>query len=227
MIVATRRCTDHNHAEFVLEVDSSAVPQQHIDQLIETLEGMVERGSVFSPGQTLQVGWMITQVQRHDETRLTLFEPDMQSVPVKYVPGVTETLRQMMLQLFVIDSLGVARSDMEIPSIRQSAVVCDKYQEASGILLVRGKAQDRSDSGWFIGCLDKDHDHKKIQNLTKVQLYDAFLNRKAIQSWMAFPSGTFIALQQDEPPQVFRDGKELMILPGSFLDQLLQRPDAR
>jgi len=99
LIVATHRCADHGHAEFVLEVDPSAVPEQHIEQIIQTLEGMVAHGSVFTPGQTLQVGWMITQVQRHDEMRLTLFEPDMRSLAVKYVPGVTETLREMMLQL--------------------------------------------------------------------------------------------------------------------------------
>lgn len=225
MIVATHRCADHGHAEFVLQVDPSAVPEQHIEQIIQTLEGMVAHGSVFAPGQTLQVGWMVTQVQRHDKMRLTLFEPDMRSLPVKYVPGVTETLRQMMLQLFVIDSFGVPRNDMDIPSIRQSVVVCDKYQDASGILLMRGKAQDQSDSGWFIGCLDKDHDHQNTQNLAKIPLYDAFLNRNAIQGWMAFPSGTFIALQGEQPPQVVRDGKELIILPDSFLDRLLQRPE--
>jgi hypothetical protein len=208
-----------------LEVDASAVPQQHVEQFIQTLEGMVEGGSVFAPGQTLQVGWMITQVQRYDETRLTLFEPDMRSLPVKYVPGVTETLRQMMLQLFVIDSLGVTRNEMDIPSIRQSVVVCDRYLEASGVLLMRGKAQNKSDSGWFIGCLDKEHDHQNTQNLAKIPLYDAFLNRNAIQGWMAFPSGTLIALQGGQPPQVFRDGKELMILPDSFLDRLHHRPE--
>ena len=186
LIVTTHRCSEHNHAEIVLEVDASTVPQQHIDQFIQTLEGVVEQGSAFLPGQTLQVGWMVTQVQQYDETRLTLFEPDMRSQPVKYVPGVTETLRQMTLQLFFIDSLGVARSDMNIPSIRQSAVACSRYKDASGLLLMRGKAHDRSDSGWFVGCLNKDHDHQNVQNLAKVPLYDVFLNRKVIQGWMAF-----------------------------------------
>jgi hypothetical protein len=221
MLVSTTRCQDYGHAEFALEVDDSAVPHQHFARVIQTIEGMVAQGSVFAPGETFQIGWMTTQVQRYDEDRLTLFEPDMRSMPIVFVPGVTATLRQMMLQLFLIDSVAVPRHDMDIPNICQSAVACTKLGAATGLILSRDKVLHANDSGWFIGCHDEDHDHNSNANLICVSLYEAFLKQKPIQGWMAFPVGTLVALQDGEPPMVFKDGTKLAILPDSYLGQLI------
>jgi hypothetical protein len=40
---------------------------------------------------------------------------------------------------------------------------------------------------------------------------------------MAFPAETLVAVQDGEPPKVFRDGKELRIVPDSFLARLLEK----
>jgi hypothetical protein len=223
MIVSTTRCKDHGHAEFVLEVDERAVPPRHVSRVIETIEGLVAQGSVFTPGETLQIGWMVTRVQRYDEGRLTLLEPDMRTFPMAFVPGVTGTLRQMMLQLLFIDSLAVSRGDMDIPSVCQSAVACKKYRDAKSLVLSRGKPHGPRDSGWFIGCLDGGHDHEDENSLALVSLYEAFINQNQIQGWMAFPATTLIALQDGDTPKVFRDGKDLRIVTDSFLARLLER----
>jgi hypothetical protein len=223
MLLSTSRCGDHGHADFVLEFDEQAVSRPHAEDMIQTIEDMVARGSVFAPGETIQIGWMITQVRRYDESRLTLFEPDMRTIPMAFLPGVTETLRQMMLQLFFIDSLAIPREDMSMPNVRQSVITCGRYAVARSLLLMRGKALRQSDSGWFISCLDQDHDHEDPKNLVLVSLYDAFLRHKPIQGWMAFPSETLIALRDSGPPQVFRDGKELAVVPNSFLARALGR----
>jgi hypothetical protein len=136
---------------------------------------------------------------------------------------VTATLRQMMLQLYFIDSLAVPRKDMTIPSVRQSAIVCKNFDGSKSLLLSRGEAHAASDSGWFIACRDENHDHEDTDNLAPVSLYEAFLKCSQIQGWMAFPKGTLIALQEGLPPKVFRDGKELSIMPDSFLARVLQR----
>jgi hypothetical protein len=223
MITSTTRCKDHCHAEFVLEVDEHVVPSQHISRVIDTIEGMVAQGSTFTPGETFQIGWMITKVQQYDEGRLTLFEPDMRTFPMAFVPGVTETLRQMMLQLFSIDSLAVPRGDMEIPNVCQSAIACKKYASAKSLLLSRDKPHSPSDSGWFIGCLDEDHNHEDANQLVLISLFEAFLNQSQIQGWMAFPEKTLIVLQDSGAPKIFMDGKELPIVPNSFLAKILER----
>jgi hypothetical protein len=140
-----------------------------------------------------------------------------------FVPGVTATLRQMMLQLFFIDSLAVPRNDMKLPSVRQAATVCKNYGSAKRFLVSRDKPQAARDSGWSIVCHHDDHDHGAADNLAIVSLYEAFLNRNEIQGWMAFPAGTMIALQDGQPPRVFKDGAEARILQDSFLARLLQK----
>src|SRR5438093_1532738 len=98
MRVSTTRCGKLGHPEFILEADESAVPDVYLKGMAETMEGMVANGSIFRPGQTLQVACMITQVRPHGAAHLTLFEPDMKIVPIEWVPGITETLRQKMVQ---------------------------------------------------------------------------------------------------------------------------------
>jgi hypothetical protein len=223
MIVSTVRCRDNGHAEFVLEVNDRAVPHQHVSRVIETIEEMVAHGSVFAPGETFQIGWMITRVQRYDEERLTLFEPDMRTFPFTFVPGLTGTLRQMTLQLFFIDSLAVPRGDMDIPSVCQSAIVCNKYAGAKSLLLSRGGATGPRDSGWFFGCADESHNHEDENSLVRVSLYEAFLKQNHIQGWMAFPAETSVALQEGGVPKIFRGGRELQIEADSYLARLLER----
>ena len=60
MNISTTRCNTFGHPEFILEADESAVPDIYLGELADTIEGMVEEGERFSPGQTFQIGWMIT-----------------------------------------------------------------------------------------------------------------------------------------------------------------------
>ena len=66
---------------------------------------MVSQGSRFLPEQTFQIGWMMTKVKEYDASHLALVEPDMKSFPIKWIPGITHTLRQMMVQLLMLDSV--------------------------------------------------------------------------------------------------------------------------
>jgi hypothetical protein len=223
MLVSTQRCHQFNHPEFVVEVDESRVPEEQIKRFMKDLEGMVAEGSVFEPRQTFKIGWMITEVQRFEGSRLTLLEPDMESLPIQLVPGITETLHQQIMQVFFIDSLAIPRQDMEIPDVRQSAMVCSRYRETNGLFLARSEPYKKTDSGWFLGCLDDDHDHEEVENLEVVSLYEAFLNRNEIHLWAAFPRGSLIALEEGLEPRISRDDTPLDIVPGSFLDQMIAR----
>lgn len=120
MRVATTNCSQFGQREFVLDADESHVPSVYLTDVIETIEGMVASGSVFKPGQTFQIGWGLTLVEQSGEC-LSLAEPDMASFPIKWTRGLTNTLRHLMLQLFMLDSVGL-RGQMEIPSIVQSLV---------------------------------------------------------------------------------------------------------
>lgn len=84
MVITTTRCGKFGHVEFALEADTSHVPEVYLRDIVNTVEGMVSRGSVFRAGQTFQIGWMLTQIQSNDSGLLTLFEPDMVTFPIKW-----------------------------------------------------------------------------------------------------------------------------------------------
>ncbi len=223
MLVSTQHCRKFDHPEFVIEVDESRIPGEQIKLFIRNLEGLVAEGAAFRPQQTFKVGWMTTEVHAYEGSRLTLFEPDMEAWPIRFVPGITESLHQEMMQVFFVDSLAIPRQEMEIPDIRQSAMVCSRYQETQDLFLARSEPFEKTDSGWFLGCLDDDHDHEEVENLAVVTLYQAFLGRPEIEVWASFPRGTLIALEQGLVPRITRDDVPLDIQPGSFLERMIRR----
>ncbi len=218
MVVTTTKCSHFHHPEFVLDADQSQVAEADLRNIVQAVEDMVAQGSVFEPGQTFQIGWMTTQVQIHDSARLTLFEPDMQGMPIKWVPGITRTLSRMSLQLFILDSVNL-RDQLDFPSIRQSLIACTRYAEGSFFMARFAPVPERkADSGWFVGCTNDDHDHNASANLACISVYEAYLNQRGIQGFVSFPVGAMIVCDQKQGMKVFKDGKELPIQPGSFLD---------
>lgn len=221
MVITTTKCSQFKHPEFVLEADEAHVPDVYLKEVVQTLEGMVADGSVFRPGQTVQVGWMVTQVHAHSASHMTLFEPDMRAVPIQWVPGITETLRQMMLQLFMLDSVSL-RSQMVMPTVQQSLIACTRYSEAD-FFMTRSKGNSDRDSGWFIGCLDETHDHNDPANLRCVSLYEAYLHQRGLQGFISFPLETMLVMDQRNGMKLFKDGEELIIKPGTFLDRWFEK----
>ena len=215
MRITTTKCSQHRHPEFVLEADEAQVPEVYLQNVVQTIEGMVAGGSVFRPEQTFQIGWGLTLVKAAGG-QLTLVEPDMQSFPIQWVPGITHTLRQMMLQLFMLDSVGL-RKQMDAPSIRDSLIACSRYHEPS-FFLARSE-RDGADSGWFIGCRNDSHDHQNPANLQCISVYEAHLNQRGFQGFASFPVGSMIAIDRAHGLKVYLDDQELAVIPGSFLDE--------
>lgn len=183
---------------------------------------MVRNGSVFRPGQTFQIGWMITQVHQHDATHLTLFEPDMESMPIKWTPGITHSLRTLMLQLFMLDSVNL-RSQMQPASAMHSLIACTRYTERD-FFMHRMTQPDASDTGWFVGCLDRSHNHNAPANLTRVSVYEAYLRQRGAQGFLSLPVGSMIVFDQTAGISILKDGRALDIVEGSYLSRVFESP---
>lgn len=82
--------------------------------------------------------------------------------------------------------------------------------------------KNKADTGWFIGCLHEDHNHQENANLCCISVYEAFLNQRGIQNFMAFPLGSMVLMDEKHGLKVWKNGTELSIVPGSFLDTVLK-----
>lgn len=220
---STSRCHERNHAEFSLRVMTDGIADSHIESMLVGIESMVQTGSVFRAGQTFQYGWMLTLVQELGDGLLTLHEPDMRSMPINFVPGVTETIRHMMLQLFTLDSFAIGREQMDIPTVCQSGIACNRYKIGEGFIMERATPSDDNDSGWFVGCNNSDCDHNDASNLQRLSLFEVFLARPEIRDWVSFPIGTLVQ-RHGKDLSVYQDGRPLEIVVDSFVDQALRRP---
>lgn len=217
MVLVTTNCNRHGHPEFVLEADEAAVPADQLRDLARTVEGMVAAGSAFRPEQTFQVGWMLTLVRRHaDGVRLTLAEPDMREMPIRWVGGVTRTLRQMMLQVYMLDSVGL-RDEADFPSVQHALLACTHYADAD-FFLERFAPRGPADTGWFVGCTRADHRHNDPANLRLVSAYEAYLHQRGIQGFAAFPVGSQVVVQRGGI-EIARGGAPLKIVERSLLDE--------
>lgn len=221
MKLQTTTCSDHGHPEFAIEFDSEGIPEEHGRELVETIEEMVAEGSVFRPGETFAIGWMITKIESAEDGTLTLCEPDLNTNPLEYRAGVSETLRIKMIQVFTADSYGIDRDDLMIPTIGQLAVACNRVPEADAILLARNDDADPDDSGWFVLCHDDDHDHEAGDSIGVVPLHELARVRPDVINFMMFPTGCTLLLEAGVEPVVLRDDERLELEKGSFFDQLL------
>jgi hypothetical protein len=221
LIISTTECAQFGHREFLLEADESTVPDIYIREMVETIEHMVADGSVFRPGESFQIGWMLTRVHEQGPTHLTLEEPDMRSLPIRWIPGIAHALRQKMVQVFMLDSVSL-RHEMQLPTISQTLIACTRHN-VSEFFMTRSKGTNESDSGWFVGCVDHEHDRNNTANLLFVSLYEAYLGQRGIQGLVTFPVGIMVVVDSENGVTILNKGESLGIVPGSFLDTWLQR----
>lgn len=208
----TSKCHAFGHREFLLTYDTSAVVQPDASWLLAHLENEVAAGTAFSPGQTLRIGWMITQIAEagHDSRLLAVNEPDFRGLPLVWVEGVTSTLAHLRAQTSAVESCE-ASFEISFADIRQSAVCCTGV-DATGFHLERFEEGPR-DSGWLIGC-SKTHQHE----LRRISLYELACRHPFLVDFLALPSGIEVYLERGTPLQLQYRQSPVGIRAGSYLD---------
>jgi hypothetical protein len=219
-VLRTTSCRHHQHPEFRINYSPAlGVIEGDARWFVAWLEEAVATGSRFAPGQTCQVGWVVTEVREEESGDLCLWEPDMQQFPVTWVGSVSRTLSHLRRQKDVCESV-LDTSDMSFPSMLQSALVCTRLGQTSGIVMERQAVSGERDSGWFCGCTGEDHDHNAVGELRTVSLYEAAVRfAQQIVPFLALPEGVLLETNVGEP-KIFRDGNPLTFKPGSYLAAL-------
>ncbi len=214
-VLRTTTCGRYGHPEFRIAYDPAVVVvADDAEWFLNWLEESVGEGARYKPGQTCQLGWVVTEVRQHESGDLTLWEPDMRSLPVEWSEGVSYTLAHLRVQKDVVESV-LEAGDLSFPSMRQSAIICTRLGRNEGAVLERSEP-GVADSGWFCGCREEDHDHNEVAELRRVSLYEAAVRVPQVVPYLALPPGVLVGVSRGTPA-VFRDGELLEFRPGSYL----------
>jgi hypothetical protein len=214
--VTTAKCCVLGHPEFTLAYDLRQVLERDVRWYAGVLEQIVQSGSRFKPGDSLQLGWSVVRVTSLPDGTLGLEEYDLKGMPPKRQAGGTESLRVLRLQKDTLESVLPAKS-LTLPSLVQSCIVCTRLASSKTFLIQRDAAQGEV-SGWFLGCADSAHDHNVVANLKKVSLYEAIVvHCRAALPFLAFPPGSVIGME--DKPAMFLNGEPLAVRNGSYLDR--------
>jgi hypothetical protein len=219
----TAKCAQYGHPEFQVSVSDKAIPRVDVDWFLSTLESMVAAGERFKPGETIQIGWIIAKAELGDKGALRLLEPDMKTIPVKFVDSMDATVRHLRAQKDSVESV-LPASSLLFPSLSQSVVVHVQYKQAQKLVLERLSPRG-SDSGWWLSDLADASAAKDPTRFAKISLYQLALDRPDLVKFFAFPVGVQVVI--DRRIGVLKDGAELPIKPGSFVDLLNQRGASR
>ncbi|MCP5326567.1 MAG: hypothetical protein H7A09_09635 [Oceanospirillaceae bacterium] len=217
----TKKCSDLSQPEFQITVTQNNIPKADIDWFLGVLERMVHSGERFKPGETMQVGWMLTKIEQGDNGTLRVLEPDMHSFPIKFVNSVDATIRHLRSQKDSVESFA-SGSELDFPSIRQSIVVHLNYKKAAPLVLERATSSG-ADSGWWLSDPSDPKSNQDPSRFTKISLYQFALDRPDLVKFMAFPSGYTIVV--DKYISVIKGKEQIFPSPGSFIDRLNAKID--
>ena len=221
MEIRTTACSLKGHPEIVLRFDEESVPEIDAKWLASFLESAVSEGRRFQPSETLQIGWTVNKIGQSSAGSLTLLEPVLGTQPIVFVDSVTGTLLHLRQERDVAESFSPTIEPV-FASMRQSALACRNLIISQAGVMARDEPGG-TDSGWFFGCDDQDHDHNEPANLVRVSLFQVGSQNPALIKYLALPAGTVIRDLTAARPRFFLSGRQQQIVSGSYLDQLCSR----
>lgn len=220
-VLSTLRCHAHSHPEFAIEFDPQRLLGLDAQWMADLLESWVADGQRFSDGESVQIGWSFTRLRQGDDGLLHFEEPDFESMPIVWTSGLTATL--LHLRLHKDTAMSVIDADaMDTPSLRQSCLICTRLKAGNDFMMMRTQP-DEWDSGWFIGCLEDDHDHNEPDGLVPESLYQAIVEHAPLAlAYLGLPAGTAVRVESGQF-ELFDESGVLKPAPGSYLDAVRRK----
>ena len=166
--------------------DDCALPAQW---LLDYFANGLANGAHFAPGQTVQIGWMIVQLQAAEEGVLEVWEPDFQVFPIRWIRGVNWTLRHVILQRSICDEL---KCEPEFPSLRHSGVMSRGFKISKDFKISRD-TPNAADSGWVFMEPGYSGTQGEYQSLYQLALWNM-----RIVPFLALPPGTPVTRLDNE-----------------------------
>lgn len=224
----TSRCSAAGHPEVTLQLaHKSPIPGVH-ELLIDYFEAAVARGTKFSAGQTVQLGWSVLKLCERADGTLGVQEREL-TPEVAWTESVDRALRDVWMQREIAASVGLL-DELAFPRQDDGVLVADCARTSHEVLLTRVALDDAPPdfSGWLAACAHQEHDHGER---VYVPLLAIAADHAPLVQLLALPHGTSVlVLFRAKPnapagqlriePHVFRDGEEIIPARGSYLAAL-------
>jgi hypothetical protein len=180
----TKFCHQFSQKEIVVSIDS----QSGLDPswLISFFETSVAEGKRYKSNETVQVGWMVLILKETESNNLELWEPQFDSIPIKWTRGVNNTIRHLILQKSVAKLLNV---DPVFPSLRHCGQASDSFlsnQTESKFYMKRGSPFGNY-SGWEIADTSFSNQNKEYRSL-----FELSFHQMTIVPFLALPIGVSV-----------------------------------
>jgi hypothetical protein len=212
IIQTTSRCHQHNHPEITFEVDCRVVSAYDVCWLIKTLERAVAKGACYEEGQTIQLGWLLASFSAGYDGTLKITEPDMNGLPINFVDGVTNTLRDLREQKDVLASLAEPRRPV-FCDLRKPMVVSKSFKDSEDFVMLR-EPETPFFSGWYF-CDNRSRAESE-DDFDLLSIYEIGCQRPDLVKFLTLPVRYAVEGKEDAYGILY-DADPVSIREGSYL----------
>lgn len=223
--VRTTTCRNYGHPEVTLGFKAPPLVPGLERMLLGYFESAVARGVKFAPGQTVTFGWAHLRLSQRSDGTIGVQAYDLREQS-EWSDWVDEALMTTWQQQQVAASLGV-QDLSKCPYQSHTAIVCRRLK--ADLLELQLKrfapsANNKNDSGWFVGCFDADHDHDSGENLALASLASIASILPVTSQFFVLPWDCAVLLDYRGRSRVratvLLDDEERAPAPGSYLERL-------
>ncbi|OAI61347.1 hypothetical protein RSP795_14995 [Ralstonia solanacearum] len=150
--------------------------------IVSYFEEAVAGGTTFHDNQLVQIGWMMVTLRLREQGDLEVWELRFDSMPIRWVPGASTTIRHLVLQRALCQQLDV---DPVFPALNQSGVVSARFIGSKAFYMEREVSQAGSDSGWIF----KDAHPEGGRHCS---LFEIAVSRPEVIPFLALPVGAAV-----------------------------------
>lgn len=210
MDIATTVGVECNHPEIGFSYDERVIQEEEARFLISLLESKIRSGTRYTDGQIVRLGSMRLMIKQ-EKNRLRLWQPDLHSLPLKYENSVTHALLVLRIQQLAIKQAG---EDVlpAFPDMNQTILTCNNLDLTGEYGICRFNPEPGTqESGWFLGCLDREHNHQDPANIKTEPLYQYYCRHPHLLEFFGFPMDTLVIFSGNQVKKSSLAGKPITI----------------
>ena len=200
----------YGHQDII--VSAGAAYRAGAEWILSEIENQIRFGVVFHADETIQIGWMTLKIAAKVDGGLEILQPEFGSMPVRWVRGANNAIRDITIQKEVSDQIG---TPADYPSMRQSAVISPDFLGEHREFELSRDVPEGNDSGWVFregryGGADG----------TLSSLYQIAITVPAIIPFLALPPDSVVR-RSGVGIEIFSGGSTISSANNDFLARLL------